>query len=165
MMPIPTACTPNNWGSEHYVIKGVDASHRLMLDGPFASARADTVRAGTQVVENIFDELDAPGEWYFEPRRGRRIGVPRPGPLRALPKKRCGTAPRSKNRIGLDEQSESVTSPDLQRCLRACAPAGPGDLDRAQVADFAEATRPNGTPSVSLATITRSPPGTSMGPA
>ena len=58
------------WGSEHYVIKGVDASHKLILDGPFCNGRPDVLLDGSQVVENIFDELDAPGEWFFDRAAG-----------------------------------------------------------------------------------------------
>ncbi len=59
-----------NWGSEHYVIKGVDGSHNLSLDGPFCNGRPSGLLGGSQVVENIFDELDAPGEWYFDHSAG-----------------------------------------------------------------------------------------------
>ncbi|HWZ90296.1 MAG TPA: PDZ domain-containing protein, partial [Polyangiaceae bacterium] len=58
------------WGSEHYVIKGVNSSHQLQLDGPFCNGRPDVLLDGSQVVENIFDELDAPGEWYFDRAAG-----------------------------------------------------------------------------------------------
>jgi hypothetical protein len=54
------------WGSEHYVIKGVDSTNNLVLEGPFANGRPAGLEAGTQVVENIFDELDVPSEWYFD---------------------------------------------------------------------------------------------------
>jgi hypothetical protein len=58
------------WGSEHYVITGVDTSHNLILDGPFANGRPQGLESGTQVVENIFDELDVPSEWYFDRTAG-----------------------------------------------------------------------------------------------
>jgi hypothetical protein len=58
------------WGSEHYVIKGVDGSRNLSLDGPLCNARPSGLLGGSQVVENIFDELDAPGEWYFDRTAG-----------------------------------------------------------------------------------------------
>ncbi|MDP9148797.1 MAG: hypothetical protein M3O36_02485, partial [Myxococcota bacterium] len=60
----------NSWGSEHYVIKSVDASHNLVLDGPFANARPAGLKSGSQVVENILDELDVPSEWYFDRTAG-----------------------------------------------------------------------------------------------
>jgi hypothetical protein len=58
------------WGSEHYVIKGVDPSNNLVLDGPFANGRPAGLKDGTQVVENVFDELDVPSEWYFDRTAG-----------------------------------------------------------------------------------------------
>jgi hypothetical protein len=67
------------WGSEHYVIKGVDASHKLILDGPFCNGRPDVLLDGSQVVENIFDELDAPGEWYFDRAAGMLYVYPPAG--------------------------------------------------------------------------------------
>jgi len=60
----------NLWGSEHYVITGVDANHNLILSGPFANGRPAGLASGTQVVENVFDELDAPSEWYFDRKAG-----------------------------------------------------------------------------------------------
>jgi hypothetical protein len=56
----------NDWGSEHYVITGVNSNHQLTLNGPFANGRPDVLLPGSQVVENIFDELDAENEWYFD---------------------------------------------------------------------------------------------------
>jgi hypothetical protein len=58
------------WGSEHYVIKGVDGGHSLTLDGPLCNARPAGLLDGSQFVENVFDELDAPGEWYFDRTAG-----------------------------------------------------------------------------------------------
>jgi hypothetical protein len=60
----------NAWGSEHYVIKSVDANHTLVLDGPFGNGRSAGLQNGTQVVENILDELDVPSEWYFDRTAG-----------------------------------------------------------------------------------------------
>jgi hypothetical protein len=68
-----------SWGSEHYVITGVDSAHNLVLSGPFANGRPDVLKSGTQVVENIFDELDAAGEWYFDQSAGVLYFMPPPG--------------------------------------------------------------------------------------
>jgi hypothetical protein len=54
------------WGSEHYVIQGVDSNHNLQTIGPLCNGRPDGLADGTQVVENVFDELDVPNEWYFD---------------------------------------------------------------------------------------------------
>jgi hypothetical protein len=58
------------WGSEHFAIKGVDGDHNLVLDGPYCNARPAGLAGDTQVVENVFDELDDPGEWYFDRAAG-----------------------------------------------------------------------------------------------
>jgi hypothetical protein len=58
----------SDWGSQHYVIKGVNGSN-LSLSDPLCNARASGLN-GSGVVENIFDELDAPGEWYFDKEAG-----------------------------------------------------------------------------------------------
>jgi hypothetical protein len=67
------------WGSQHYVIKGVDANHGLVLDGPFCNARPSGLLGGSQVVENVFDELDAPGEWFFDRAAGMLYVYPPQG--------------------------------------------------------------------------------------
>jgi hypothetical protein len=54
------------WGSEHYVVTGVDSSQNLQTVGPLCNGRPDGLAGGSQVVENVFDELDAPNEWYFD---------------------------------------------------------------------------------------------------
>ena len=68
-----------SWGSEHYVITGVDAAHNLVLSGPFANGRPDVLKSGTQVVENILDELDAANEWYFDRPNGVLYFMPPAG--------------------------------------------------------------------------------------
>jgi hypothetical protein len=57
-----------DWGSQHYVIKGLSGG-KLSFDGPFCNGRASGMN-GSGFVENIFEELDAPGEWYFDKTAG-----------------------------------------------------------------------------------------------
>lgn len=62
------------WGSKHYRIVGVDAEGKLRLQGGWQENRSggfdDFFRGGYHkkflFVENIFEELDAPGEWYLD---------------------------------------------------------------------------------------------------
>jgi hypothetical protein len=68
-----------NWGSQHYVIKSVDGSHNLNLGDPLCNARPSGLAGNSQVVENIFDELDAPGEWYFDRTAGTLYFYPPQG--------------------------------------------------------------------------------------
>ncbi len=48
------------WGSEDYVLTGGGQQH-----GPLCNGRPQGL-SGTQFVESAFDELDAPGEWYYD---------------------------------------------------------------------------------------------------
>jgi len=63
------------WGSKHYQIVDVDEENKLVLKGGWQENRGgnpdnpDFIGGYHQeylFVENIFDELDAPGEWYFD---------------------------------------------------------------------------------------------------
>jgi hypothetical protein len=62
------------WGSKHYRIEGVDSEGKLKLRGGWQENRGggfdEYFRGGYHnrylFVENIFDLLDAPGEWYFD---------------------------------------------------------------------------------------------------
>ncbi|MEI6894431.1 MAG: PDZ domain-containing protein [Colwellia sp.] len=54
------------WGGMHYLIKGVNDQGELILDGGFQNNRQSPMHEKYRYVENIFEELDAPGEWYFD---------------------------------------------------------------------------------------------------
>jgi len=54
------------WGGMHYLIEGVDRKGELMLDGGFQNNRQSPMHEKYRYVENIFEELDSPGEWYFD---------------------------------------------------------------------------------------------------
>ena len=54
------------WGGMHYQIEGVDDKGELKLNGGFQNNRYSPLHKKYRYVENIFEELDAPGEWYFD---------------------------------------------------------------------------------------------------
>ena len=62
------------WGSKHYEITGSSKQGKLYLRGGWQENRGGgfdpSYRGGYHqaflFVENVFEELDAPGEWYFE---------------------------------------------------------------------------------------------------
>ncbi|MGD8500419.1 MAG: hypothetical protein PVJ86_07210, partial [Phycisphaerales bacterium] len=56
----------HRWGSVHYRVVSVDHDKgTLQLEGGWQQNRISDFRKGQVMVENIFEELDAPGEWYL----------------------------------------------------------------------------------------------------
>jgi len=53
-------------GSLHYKITGVDDTDNLELDGGWQSRKSVHMSEKERFVENVFGELDAPGEWYLD---------------------------------------------------------------------------------------------------
>ena len=53
-------------GSLHYRITGVDDTDNVELDGGWQFSKPVHPDKSLHFVENIFAELDAPGEWYFD---------------------------------------------------------------------------------------------------
>lgn len=55
-----------DWGDFHYRITGKDRDGNLILDGGWQNNRQIGLSEENRMVENIFDELDTPGEWYYD---------------------------------------------------------------------------------------------------
>ena len=60
------ALHPYEWGGFHYLIKGKDSSNELILEGGWQNNRPGPMHKEKRFVENIFEELDAPSEWFFD---------------------------------------------------------------------------------------------------
>ena len=57
------------WGSLHYRITGKNADNTLRSEGGWQISAGDRpLHKEYQFVENIFEELDAPGEWFLDER-------------------------------------------------------------------------------------------------
>jgi len=54
------------WGSVHYTVIGVDDNGRVKLKGGDQNNRDPRLHPNDRFVENVFEELDAPGEWYLD---------------------------------------------------------------------------------------------------
>lgn len=55
----------SHWGGMHYQITGKDANGKLTYEGGWQNNRPSEPHDKDRFVENIFEELDAPGEWFL----------------------------------------------------------------------------------------------------
>ncbi|MFV0553831.1 MAG: hypothetical protein ACK5LR_03915 [Mangrovibacterium sp.] len=55
----------HDWGDFHYRITGVKEDGTLDLEGGWQNNRQSGLHKENRMVENIFEELDAPGEWFY----------------------------------------------------------------------------------------------------
>jgi len=67
------------WGGFHYRITGVDEKGNLKLEGGWQNNRPAPMHDKERFVENIFEELDAPGEWYLHRTKGVLYFMPPQG--------------------------------------------------------------------------------------
>lgn len=58
------------WGGFHYRIAGKTGKDSLLLEGGWQNNRPAPMHKEYRFVENIFEELDAPGEWYYNAGTG-----------------------------------------------------------------------------------------------
>lgn len=55
----------HDWGDFHYCITGKNKKGELEMEGGWQNNRQSGLHPDNRMVENIFEELDAPGEWYY----------------------------------------------------------------------------------------------------
>lgn len=58
-----------DWGDFHYRFTGKTADDGLEMEGGWQNNRRNGLSPDNRMVENIFEELDAPGEWYFNSKQ------------------------------------------------------------------------------------------------
>ncbi len=58
------------WGDFHYVITGKDKDGNVTYEGGWQNNRRMGMSDSLRFVENIFEELDAPGEWFLDAKAG-----------------------------------------------------------------------------------------------
>jgi hypothetical protein len=56
----------HEWGGYHWIIKGKNDNNELELEGGWQNNRRMGMHKERRFVENIFEELDAPGEWFYD---------------------------------------------------------------------------------------------------
>jgi len=54
------------WGDMHWLIKGKKADGTLDMEGGWQNNRPSSMHSCYRMAENIFEELDVPGEWYCD---------------------------------------------------------------------------------------------------
>ena len=66
------------WGDMHWIITGKNGDGTLDYQGGWQNNRPSKMHPVYKMVENIFEELDAPGEWYFNSKEGMLYYFPEP---------------------------------------------------------------------------------------
>ncbi|MDQ8197868.1 right-handed parallel beta-helix repeat-containing protein [Pelagicoccus enzymogenes] len=67
------------WGGYHYRITGKDANGEVTYEGGWQNNRQMGMHDEFRMVENIFEELDAPGEWYHNAKTNTLYYLPEKG--------------------------------------------------------------------------------------
>lgn len=68
-----------HWGGYHYRITGKNEKNEVTYEGGWQNNRQMGMHKNHRFVENIFEELDAPGEWYHNARTNTLYYYPDPG--------------------------------------------------------------------------------------
>ncbi len=69
----------NLWGDMHWLVKGKNADGSLNLEGGWQNNRPSPMHPRYRMVENVFEELDAPGEWFYDKDKKTLYYYPQPG--------------------------------------------------------------------------------------
>lgn len=64
------------WGGYHYRITGKDAAGNVTYEGGWQNNRQMGMHKDFRMVENIFEELDAPGEWFHNAKTNTLYFMP-----------------------------------------------------------------------------------------
>ncbi len=68
-----------SWGDFWYRITGKNADNTLKYEGGWQNNRPAPMHSAYRYVENIFEELDAPGEWFLNTKTHTLYFYPPPG--------------------------------------------------------------------------------------
>jgi hypothetical protein len=67
------------WGDMHWRILGKNTNGELNEEGGWQNNRPSPKHPGYRMVENIFEELDAPGEWFYIEKEEKLYYIPSQG--------------------------------------------------------------------------------------
>jgi hypothetical protein len=68
----------SRWGGYHYRITGKDTEGNVTYEGGWQNNRQMGMHKDFRMVENIFEELDAPGEWFHDRKTSTLYFLPEP---------------------------------------------------------------------------------------
>lgn len=66
------------WGDMHWLITQRRTADQLSLEGGWQNNRPSPMHPVFRMAENIFEELDNPGEWYFDQQQNKLFYYPHP---------------------------------------------------------------------------------------
>ena len=69
----------HGWGGYHYRIIGTDPHGEVTYEGGWQNNRQLGMHPEFRMVENVFEELDAPGEWFHDANTNTLYVLPEPG--------------------------------------------------------------------------------------
>ena len=69
----------HRWGGYHYRITGKNPDGSVAYEGGWQNNRQMGMHKDFRMVENIFEELDAPGEWFHDAKSNTLFYMPEPG--------------------------------------------------------------------------------------
>lgn len=69
----------SDWGDFHYRITGKDKKGNLEMEGGWQNNRQSGLHKENRMIENVFEELDAPGEWFYAAAEATLYYYPLPG--------------------------------------------------------------------------------------
>jgi len=64
------------WGDMHWLIIGKKSEGELDMEGGWQNNRPSSMHSCYRMVENIFEELDAPGEWFYNANEHKLYYIP-----------------------------------------------------------------------------------------
>ncbi len=67
-----------HWGGYHYRITGKKENNEITYEGGWQNNRQMGMHKNDRFVENIFEELDAPGEWFHDSKNNTLYYLPDP---------------------------------------------------------------------------------------
>lgn len=67
------------WGDMHWLVTGKKQDGSLAMIGGWQNNRPSKMHPIYRMIENVFEELDVPGEWYFDAKKGILHYMPEKG--------------------------------------------------------------------------------------